>query len=219
MNGVPVAVIGQAFPYTPIANPQAHGAQLELRHPGRRTWQKMVDEVRAKGAQAVVVISHNGMDVDIKMASRVTGIDAILGGHTHDGMPAPMVVKNAKGQTLVTNAGSNSKFLGVLDFDVRGGKVQDFRYKLLPVFANLLAGRSGDAGLHRQGAVRPTRPSSTRSWPCPKACCTAVATSRLVGPAHRGRADGSQGRRSGLLAGLPLGAPPSSAGPRPSPAN
>jgi S-sulfosulfanyl-L-cysteine sulfohydrolase len=137
MNGVPVAVIGQAFPYTPIANPGymvsnwTFGIQDD-------NMQKMVDEVRAKGAQAVVVISHNGMDVDIKMASRVTGIDAILGGHTHDGMPAPMIVKNASGQTLVTNAGSNSKFLGVLDFDVRGGKVQDFRYKLLPVFANLL---------------------------------------------------------------------------------
>ncbi|MGS5085899.1 thiosulfohydrolase SoxB [Hydrogenophaga sp. A37] len=137
MNGVPVAVIGQAFPYTPIANPRhmvpnwAFGIQDE-------NMQKMVDEARGKGAQAVVVLSHNGMDVDIKMASRVTGIDAILGGHTHDGMPAPIVVKNAKGQTLVTNAGSNSKFLGVLDFDVRGGKVQDFRYKLLPVFANLL---------------------------------------------------------------------------------
>ena len=137
MNGVPVAVIGQAFPYTPIANPGymvpnwTFGIQDD-------NMQKMVDEVRAKGAQAVVVISHNGMDVDIKMASRVTGIDAILGGHTHDGMPAPTIVKNASGQTLVTNAGSNSKFLGVLDFDVRGGKVQDFRYKLLPVFANLL---------------------------------------------------------------------------------
>jgi sulfur-oxidizing protein SoxB len=137
MNGVPVAVIGQAFPYTPIANPRhmvsnwAFGIQDD-------NMQKMVDEVRAKGAQAVVVISHNGMDVDIKMASRVTGIDAILGGHTHDGVPAPVVVKNAGGQTLVTNAGSNSKYLGVLDFDVRGGKVQDFRYKLMPVFANLL---------------------------------------------------------------------------------
>ncbi len=137
MNGVPVAVIGQAFPYTPIANPGymvpnwTFGIQDD-------NMQKMVDEARAKGAQAVVVLSHNGMDVDIKMASRVTGIDAILGGHTHDGMPAPIVVKNASGQTLVTNAGSNSKFLGVLDFDVRGGKVQDFRYKLLPVFANLL---------------------------------------------------------------------------------
>ncbi|GAA6140399.1 thiosulfohydrolase SoxB [Hydrogenophaga sp. 5NK40-0174] len=137
MNGVPVAVIGQAFPYTPIANPRhmvpnwSFGIQDE-------NMQAVVDEARSKGAQAVVVLSHNGMDVDIKMASRVTGIDAIMGGHTHDGMPAPVVVKNANGQTLVTNAGSNGKFLGVLDFDVRDGKVQDFRYKLLPVFANLL---------------------------------------------------------------------------------
>ncbi len=137
MNGVKVAVIGQAFPYTPIANPRhmvpdwSFGIQDE-------NMQKTVDEARAKGAQVVVVLSHNGMDVDIKMASRVRGIDAVLGGHTHDGMPAPVIVKNAGGQTLVTNAGSNSKYLGVLDFDVRGGKVQDFRYKLLPVFSNLL---------------------------------------------------------------------------------
>ncbi|MDR7148249.1 sulfur-oxidizing protein SoxB [Hydrogenophaga palleronii] len=137
MNGVQVAVIGQAFPYTPIANPRhmvpdwTFGIQDEH-------MQKMVDEARSKGAQVVVVLSHNGMDVDIKMVSRVRGIDAILGGHTHDGMPAPTIVKNGGGETLVTNAGSNSKFLGVLDFDVRGGKVQGFQYKLLPVFSNLL---------------------------------------------------------------------------------
>ena len=137
MNGVPVAIIGQAFPYTPIANPRylvpdwSFGIQEE-------NMQKMVDEARAKGAKAVVVLSHNGMDVDLKMASRVRGIDAILGGHTHDGVPVPVVVSNGGGQTLVTNAGSNGKFLGVLDFDVRGGKVQAFQYRLLPVFSNFL---------------------------------------------------------------------------------
>jgi sulfur-oxidizing protein SoxB len=137
MNGVKVAVIGQAFPYTPIANPRymipewSFGIQEE-------NMQAMVDEARAKGAKVVVVLSHNGMDVDIKMASRVRGIDAILGGHTHDGMPQPVIVSNAGGKTLVTNAGSNGKFLGVLDFDVRDGKVSDFRYKLLPVFSRFL---------------------------------------------------------------------------------
>jgi len=137
MNGVPVAIIGQAFPYTPIANPRYFtpdwnfGIQEE-------NLQKQVNEVRAKGAQAVVLLSHNGMDVDLKLASRVTGIDAILGGHTHDGVPAPTVVKNASGQTLVTNAGSNGKFLAVLDFEVKGGRVSDYRYKLLPVFSNYL---------------------------------------------------------------------------------
>ncbi|MEP7103077.1 MAG: thiosulfohydrolase SoxB, partial [Burkholderiales bacterium] len=134
---VPVAIIGQAFPYTPIANPRyfvpdwTFGIQEE-------NLQKVVNEARAKGAQLVVLLSHNGMDVDLKLAGRLTGIDAILGGHTHDGMPAPTIVKNASGQTLVTNAGSNGKFLGVLDVDVRGGRMRDFRYKLLPVFANLL---------------------------------------------------------------------------------
>jgi sulfur-oxidizing protein SoxB len=85
-----------------------------------------------------VLLSHNGMDVDLKLASRVSGIDAILGGHTHDGVPEPSVVQNRGGKTLVTNAGSHGKFLAVLDLDVRDGKVQDFRYRLLPVFANLL---------------------------------------------------------------------------------
>jgi sulfur-oxidizing protein SoxB len=86
----------------------------------------------------VVVLSHNGMDVDLKMASRVRGIDAIMGGHTHDGVPVAIPVKNPGGTTLVTNAGSNSKFLGVMDFEVKGGKVTDYRYRLLPVFANQL---------------------------------------------------------------------------------
>jgi sulfur-oxidizing protein SoxB len=137
MNGVKVAVIGQAFPYTPVANPRhfvpdwTFGIQQE-------NMQKTVDECRAKGAQVVVVLSHNGMDVDLKMASRVRGIDAILGGHTHDGIPAPTIVPNAGGKTLVGNAGSNGKFLAVLDLDVKGGKVADFRYKLLPIFSDLL---------------------------------------------------------------------------------
>lgn len=137
LNGVPVAIIGQAFPYTPIANPRylvpewTFGIQEE-------NLQQVIEEARGKGAQVIVLLSHNGMDVDLKLASRVRGLDAILGGHTHDGVPRPLLVKNAGGQTLVTNAGSNGKFLGVLDFEVKGGKVTDFRYRLLPVFANLL---------------------------------------------------------------------------------
>ena len=137
MNGVPVAIIGQAFPYTPIANPRYMVAEWSFGIQERRL-QKLVDEVRAKGAQAVVLLSHNGMDIDLKLAGVVRGIDVILGGHTHDGMPAPSVVKNGGGQTLVTNSGSNGKFLAVLDLDVKGGRVADYRYRLLPVFANLL---------------------------------------------------------------------------------
>ena len=137
MNGVSVAVIGQAFPYTPIANPRYMVPDWTFGIKDDHM-QMMVDKARGEGAQVVVVLSHNGMDVDIKMASRVTGIDAIMGGHTHDGVSAPVIVTNGGGKTLVTNAGSNSKFLGVLDFDVQGGKVRDFRYKLMPIFANLL---------------------------------------------------------------------------------
>jgi S-sulfosulfanyl-L-cysteine sulfohydrolase len=137
MNGVSVAIVGQAFPYTPIANPRyftpdwTFGIQeAEL--------QKVVNDARDKGAQAVVLLSHNGMDVDLKLAGRVTGIDAILGGHTHDGVPIPVIVKNAGGQTIVTNAGSHGKYLGVLDLEVKAKQVVSFRYKLLPVFAKLL---------------------------------------------------------------------------------
>ena len=136
-NGIQVAIIGQAFPYTPIANPRyftpnwTFGIQEE-------NLQKTIDEVRSKGAKVVVLLSHNGMDVDLKMASRVSGLDAIMGGHTHDGVPIPVKVKNRGGVTLVTNAGSNTKFLAALDFDVKGGKAVDFRYKLFPIFSNLI---------------------------------------------------------------------------------
>ena len=146
VNGVPVAIVGQAFPYTPIANPRyfvpewSFGIQEE-------NLQKVVDEARGKGAKVVVLLSHDGMDVDLKLASRVTGIDAILGGHTHDGVPRPIAVQNRSGTTLVTNAGSNGKFLGVLDLDVRGGKVVEHRYRLLPVFSNLLPADPGMAAL------------------------------------------------------------------------
>jgi sulfur-oxidizing protein SoxB len=145
VNAVPLAVIGQAFPYTPIAHPRHLLADWSF---GIREsqLQKHVDEVRAKGAKAVVLLSHNGMDVDLKLASRVRGIDAILGGHTHDGVPAPVIV----GKTLVTNAGSNGKFVGVLDLQVSGGGVSDYRYRLLPVFANLLPPDAAMAGYIEQ---------------------------------------------------------------------
>ena len=128
-----IAIIGQAFPYTPIAHPRHYFPEWSFGIQEARL-QKLVDEVRAKGARAVVLLSHNGMDVDLKLARRVRGIDAILGGHTHDGVPTPMQV----GKTLVTNAGSHGKFVAVLDLDVGAGGVRGYRYRLLPVFANLL---------------------------------------------------------------------------------
>ena len=134
VNGVPVAIIGQAFPYTPIAHPRHRFPDWSFGIQERRV-QLLIDEVRAKGAKAIVLLSHNGMDVDLKLAGRVRGLDAILGGHTHDGVPAPIRV----GSTLVTNAGSHGKFVGVLDLRVDAGGVRDFRYRLLPVFAQLLA--------------------------------------------------------------------------------
>ena len=144
MGGRRVAIIGQAFPYTPIANPGRFIPDWSF---GIRDtdMQEMVDQVRAEHRpDAVIVLSHNGMDVDIKMASIVTGIDVILGGHTHDAVPKPVMVDNPRGKTLVSNAGSNGKFLAVLDLDIGEGKINDYRYRLLPVFSNLL---EADAGM------------------------------------------------------------------------
>lgn len=133
-----VAVIGQAFPYTPIANPSyfipdwAFGIR-------ENELQTLVDQLRdTEKVDAVVLLSHNGMDVDLKLAQRVSGIDVILGGHTHDAVPEPAIIKNSGGKTVVVNGGSNGKFLSVMDLDVGKGGVRGFNYSLMPVFANLI---------------------------------------------------------------------------------
>ena len=145
-NGVLFAIVGQAFPYTPIANPRYFVPEWTF---GIREeeLQKVIDEVRGKGAQVVVLLSHNGMDVDLKLASRVTGIDVILGGHTHDGVPRPSIIGNRRGKTLVTNAGCSGKFVAVLDIDVRGGTIADYQYRLLPIFSNMLPADAGMSAL------------------------------------------------------------------------
>ena len=136
-NGIPIAIIGQAFPHTPKANGAQFTPDWKFGIDEARL-QAVVEEARKKGAQVVILLSHNGMDIDLKLASRVSGIDMILGGHTHDGVPVPSVIRNAGGITIVTNAGSHGKFLAVVDFDVKHGRVADYRYYLLPVFSQLL---------------------------------------------------------------------------------
>ncbi len=133
-----IAVVGQAFPYTTIANPQrfipdwSFGIKPE-------EMQTLVDKIRKEEKpDAVICISHNGYDVDKKMAAVVSGIDFIMGGHTHDGVPEAYPVKNKKGITHVINSGSNGKFVSVLDLDIKDKKVRDFRYTLLPVFSDLI---------------------------------------------------------------------------------
>ncbi|MBF0589138.1 MAG: thiosulfohydrolase SoxB [Magnetococcales bacterium] len=158
--GTKVAVIGQAFPYSPIANPRRLFPNWSMGIQ-EKSVQLQVNAVREKGAQVVVLLSHNGMDVDLKLASRVTGIDVILGGHTHDAIPKPSVVKNAGGKTLVCNSGSNGKFLSRMDLDVRGGKLRNWRYRLIPVLSRFLPadGEMGDLidkirAPHRQALER-----------------------------------------------------------------
>ncbi|SFN50720.1 thiosulfohydrolase SoxB [Marinobacter pelagius] len=138
LGGKRVAIIGQAFPYTPIANPSYFIPDWRM---GIREneMQALVNEIREnEKVNAVVVLSHNGMDVDLKMASRVTGIDAILGGHTHDAVPQPTEVSNPGGKTLVSNAGTNGKYVAVLDLDIGNNGVRGYEYKLLPVFSDLI---------------------------------------------------------------------------------
>jgi S-sulfosulfanyl-L-cysteine sulfohydrolase len=137
-GGKRIAIVGQAFPYVPIAHPKRFTPDWTF---GIREQelQKLVDDLRGgEHADAVILLSHNGMDVDLKLASRVSGIDIILGGHTHDAVPQPVAVTNNGGKTLVTNAGSNGKFLAVLDLDIGRGAIKDIRYTLLPVFADLI---------------------------------------------------------------------------------
>src|SRR3984893_1177591 len=150
-----VAVIGQAFPYVPIAHPKRFTPDWTF---GIREQelQKLVDDLRgAQHADAVILLSHNGMDVDLKLASRVTGIDIILGGHTHDAVPRPILVANSGGKTVVTSAGSNGKFLAVLDLDVGRGALKDVRYTLLPVFADLIKPNSDMLALIQHHAAPP----------------------------------------------------------------
>jgi sulfur-oxidizing protein SoxB len=132
-GGVKIAVIGQAFPYMPIANPGWMFPEYSF---GIRdeNMQAMVDEVRGQGAELVVCLSHNGFDVDKKMASRVRGIDVILSGHTHDALPEPVLV----GETIIVASGSNGKFVSRVDLDVRDGRMMGFRHKLIPIFSDVI---------------------------------------------------------------------------------
>ena len=132
-GGVKIAVIGQAFPYMPIANPGWMFPEYSF---GIRdeNMQTMVDEVRGQGAELVVCLSHNGFDVDKKMAGRVTGIDVILSGHTHDALPEPVLV----GETIIVASGSNGKFVSRVDLDVRDGRMMGFRHKLIPIFSDVI---------------------------------------------------------------------------------
>ncbi len=132
-GSVKVAVIGQAFPYMPIANPGWMFPEYSF---GIRdeNMQVMVDEVRAQGAELVVCLSHNGFDVDKQMAGIVTGIDVILSGHTHDALPEPVLV----GKTVIVASGSNGKFVSRIDLDVRYGQMMGFRHKLIPIFSDVI---------------------------------------------------------------------------------
>ncbi|NGQ91593.1 thiosulfohydrolase SoxB [Rhodobacter sp. HX-7-19] len=132
-GGVRIAVIGQAFPYMPIANPKWMFPEYSFGIREERM-QEMVDEVRAEGVDLVVCLSHNGFDVDRKMAGRVKGIDVILTGHTHDAIPEPVLV----GETILIASGSHGKFVSRVDLDVRDGRMMGFRHKLIPIFADVI---------------------------------------------------------------------------------
>ena len=204
-NGVPIAIVGQAFPYTPIANPRYFVPDWTF---GIREQelQKVVDEVRAKGAQVVVLLSHNGMDVDLKLASRVRGIDAILGGHTHDGVPRPSIVANPGGKTLVTNAGCNGKFLARARLRRQERQRRGFPLQAAAGVREPAARAKRHGGAHRQECAHRTSSGCGEKL--------AVTEGLLY---RRGNfngsfdqlildaLDGGKGRRDRVLAGLSLG--------------
>ena len=139
VGGARICVVGQAFPRTANANPQEFFPDWSF---GLREDDmiELVEGIRAdENPDAIVLLSHNGMDVDVKMAERVPGLNAVFGGHTHDGIPKPVEVKNVEGHTcLVTNAGSNGKFVGVMDFDIQDGALKGMHYKMLPIISDML---------------------------------------------------------------------------------
>src|SRR6185503_15453774 len=133
-GGVKIAVIGQAFPYTPVANPRYMIPKWSFGIQEERV-QKHVEAARTGGADLVVLLSHNGFDVDRKMAARVAGIDVILTGHTHDAIPSAITV----GKTLLVASGSHGKFLSRLDLEVKDKRAAGYRYRLIPLFADAIA--------------------------------------------------------------------------------
>ena len=170
-GGIKIAVLGQAFPYTPIANPRwlIPKWSFGIREEDVRA---NVEKVRKAGAQLVVLLSHNGFDVDRKLATRVEGIDVILTGHTHDALPEAIKV----GKTLLIASGSHGKFISRLDLDVRDGAVKGFRYKLIPLFADVIKPDAEMTAAVRRCAHllrRNFRASSVR----PNRCFTGVAIS------------------------------------------
>ena len=171
-GGVKIAVIGQAFPYTPIANPRwmipnwSFGIREE-------DLQANVEKARKEGAELVVLLSHNGFDVDRKLAARVTGIDVILTGHTHDALPDVVKV----GKTLLVASGSHGKFLSRLDLDVRGGEVKDYPLQAHPdVLRRDRAGRR-DGREDRDGPRAARDDAAARSSAGPRRCSIAAAIS------------------------------------------
>ena len=205
IGGYRIAVIGQAFPYVPIAHPKRFTPDWKF---GIRDeeLQKLVDVNRnTDKVDAVILLSHNGMDVDLKLASRVTGIDVILGGHTHDAVPQPIAVTNPGGVTLVTNAGSNGKFLAVLDLEIGKGKVANVRYRLLPVFSELLKPDTGDAGADRQDTRAACGGAGRKDRRRRPPALSPRQFQRQHGPADLRRTARRIGCRDRAVAGLPLG--------------
>lgn len=141
-GGVRVGVIGQAFPYLPVANPRWMFPEYSFGIREERM-QQVVDDLRGQGVDLVVCLSHNGFDVDHQMAGRVSGIDVILSGHTHDAIPEPVLV----GETIIIASGSHGKFVSRVDLDVRDGKMMGFRHKLIPIFSDVIQPDADMAGL------------------------------------------------------------------------
>ncbi len=204
VNGVSIAIIGQAFPYTPIANPRYFVEEWSFGIKEAEL-QKQVEEVREKGAQVVVLLSHNGMDVDLKLAGRVTGIDVILGGHTHDGVPAPVPVQNAGGRTLVTNAGSNGKFLARGRLRRARRQASGHRVPAAAGVRQPARAGCGDGRADREAprALREEARRETRGHRRP--ALSPRQLQRHLRPVDPRCADGDEGRRDRLFAGLPLG--------------
>ena len=94
------------------------------------TAQRLVKELDPK-TDLIIAITHQGVDEDSILAANVTGLDVIVGGHSHTRLPVPKLINNV----IIVQAGSNCENLGVLDLTVENDHVVKYNGRLLQLWA------------------------------------------------------------------------------------
>jgi 5'-nucleotidase/UDP-sugar diphosphatase len=130
VGGRQIGIIGLVTPETPtISSP---GDELVFSDDLIGSTQAAVDALTEEGVNIIILVTHIGLDVDMEVAAGVTGVDVIVGGHTHTLLgnayvasvaEYPVVVENPNGEPVyIVQAGEKTQYLGRLDvtFDAEG---------------------------------------------------------------------------------------------------